>query len=34
MTSVVEQLVELGMYWIAVGPYINWIEVVEMMPDV
>ncbi|CAD6573643.1 MAG: hypothetical protein TREMPRED_000875 [Tremellales sp. Tagirdzhanova-0007] len=30
----VKQLRELGISFIAVGPYVNWIEVAEMMPDV
>jgi hypothetical protein len=28
------QLETLGMYFVAVGPYENWVEVAEMMPDV
>ncbi|WRT67044.1 uncharacterized protein IL334_004010 [Kwoniella shivajii] len=32
--SVVKQLKMLGYSFIAVGPYVNWIEVAEMMPDV
>ncbi|ORX39788.1 hypothetical protein BD324DRAFT_234792 [Kockovaella imperatae] len=34
MTSLVEMLDELRFFWIAVGPYENWIEVVEMVPDI
>ncbi|ODO11552.1 hypothetical protein I350_00333 [Cryptococcus amylolentus CBS 6273] len=29
-----QQLERLGYFWIAVGPYTNWIEVAEIMPDV
>ena len=28
------QLTELGMHLALVGPYENWIQVAEMMPDV
>lgn len=30
----VKQLKSLGMHFVAVGPYENWVEVAEMMPDV
>jgi len=29
-----KQLEELGMYWIAVGGFGDWVTVAEMMPDV
>ncbi|ODO03375.1 hypothetical protein L198_02221 [Cryptococcus wingfieldii CBS 7118] len=31
---ITQQLEKLGYFWIAVGPYTNWIEVAEIMPDV
>jgi len=34
LASVFSQLKSLGIEWLAVGPYKNWIEVAEMMPDV
>jgi hypothetical protein len=34
MSSVLDQLKSLDIQFLAVGPYENWIEVVEMMPDV
>ncbi|WWC69545.1 uncharacterized protein I206_103487 [Kwoniella pini CBS 10737] len=33
-SSIVKQLKMLGYSFIAVGPYLNWVEVAEMMPDV
>ncbi|WVF72286.1 hypothetical protein IAT40_007098 [Kwoniella sp. CBS 6097] len=33
-SSVVKQLKQLGYYYLAVGPYVNWVTVAEMMPDV
>ncbi|WWC61213.1 uncharacterized protein I303_103793 [Kwoniella dejecticola CBS 10117] len=33
-SSITKQLKMLGYSFIAVGPYLNWVEVAEMMPDV
>ena len=33
-TGLMKALEQLGLYYIAVGPYLNWITVAEMMPDV
>ncbi|ODN84711.1 hypothetical protein L202_00602 [Cryptococcus amylolentus CBS 6039] len=32
--SVLEQLEKLGYFWVGIGPYQNWIQAAEMMPDV